>query len=119
MPDISAIIDSLKVGSQEIESYKTFEVIPTDKRRQVNLMKTTVVSDMTRRWTMVVGYVDESNAFDWESVKNKRITTKLLNGQVVDYYGCTYLSQTSVKRDGEADPDTEITLHFDGPPKKT
>lgn len=119
MSDISAIIRTLEVNGQAVSSYKSFEVIPTAKARQVELMADTEVTEMTQRWTIVVGYVDELNDFAWKGLNNARITITLLNGQVEDHYGVTYLSQTGVKRDGENDPDTEITLHFKGPPKKT
>lgn len=115
MGDIALKIESLKIDGKEIDSFKSVTLVATAKRKQVNLMNKTKVADMTQRYTMRILYVDETQPFDFESIKGASAIASTDLGESFQMTDVSFLESNELVRDGENDPDVEYTFNTSKP----
>lgn len=101
----------LKVDGKEVDSFQTFSIIKTPKNIQVNLMTKTKTAAITQRFTVRVGYVDETQRFDWEALDGATMLVETPLGELRQFTDVTYLEEGEDSKDGETVIVQDITLH--------
>ena len=93
---------TLDVNGQEITEFKTFTEDERELAKPVKLMNGTGFMDVTARHGCKVDYVvPEEDEFDWDSVKNGRLSVEFASGQRVTFTGVYTLKVGAAKLDGE------------------
>jgi hypothetical protein len=93
---------TLEVDGQEVTDFKTFTEKELELAKQVNLMNKTGFMPVTPRYGVNVDYVVPAEGeFDWESVKDGRLTAEYPNGQRITFTGVRTLKIGEAKVDGE------------------
>ena len=101
---------TLDVNGQQIEDFKGFTDNERELHKPVNLMNTTGFMKTTQRPGCKVDYVvPEEGEFDWESVKDGRLSVEFENGKRVTFTGVHTLKIGEAKVDG----DNEVVRNID------
>lgn len=102
---------TLDVNGQEIEDFKSFTDNERELHKQVNLMNKTGFMKITQRPGCKVDYVvPAEKEFDWESVKDGRLSVEYEDGKRVTFIGVYTLKIGEAKVDGDNEVVRSIEL---------
>lgn len=102
---------TLDVNGQQIDDFKGFTDNERELAKPVNLMNKTGFMKTTQRPGCKVDYVVPTEGeFDWESVKDGRLSVEYENGKRVTFTGVNTLKIGEAKVDGDNEVVRSIEL---------
>lgn len=107
---------TLEINGQEITDFNSVEEKEVALRKAVNLMNSTGVVGVTRRYGVAVDYVVPKNKpeFDFNAVSGGTLTIDKGNGARVTYTGVSTLSIGATKYDGDKEATRPIEFIASG-----